>query len=102
MPGPVLPAIVAGGAAAARGARNLYKAAKPFIRKEIKDFKRDMKRDFPGVLPASSAYVASDATDAATGRKISKGFKDNLKTLPDTIVRGSRSKPSNFSRKLIK
>ena len=97
MPGPILP-IAARGLAAVRGARSLYNAAKPYIRKEIKDF----EREFPGVLPASGAYVAADAADAATGRKISKGLKGITKALPDTIVRGSRSEPSDFSRKLIK
>ena len=98
MPGPILPAVVAGGAAAARGARSLYKAAKPFIRKEIKDFNKDA----PGMLPVSGAAAVYGTADAVSGGKISKGFEDNLKTLPDTIVRGRRSKPSNFSRKLIK
>ena len=94
MPGPALPAIVAGGLAAARGARSLYKVAKPFIRKEIKDFNEYM----PGMLPLSGAAATYGTIDAVSGGKT----KDRSAKLPDTIVRGRNSNPSDFSRKPIK
>ena len=95
MPGPILPAVIAGGAAAARGARSLYKAGKavtPAIRKEIKDFNEYM----PGMLPytaAATTFVTSDANEKT---------EELLKKRPNTIVRGRSSNPSAFSRKLIK
>ena len=96
MPGPALPVIVAGGLAAARGARSLYRAgraAKPFIRKEIKDFQKDA----PGMLPVSGAAAAYGTIDAVSGGKAG----DKLSKLPKKIARGSQSQISNFSRKLI-
>jgi len=96
MPGPILPAVIAGGAAAARSARSLYKAAnaaKPFIRKRIKDFQKDS----PGMLPMSGAAAAYGTIDAVSGGKAG----DTLSKLPQKIARGSRSQISNFSRKLV-
>ena len=94
MPGPALPAIVAGGLAAARGARSLYKAAKPFIRKEIKDFNKDA----PGMIPMSGAALTYGTIDAVSGGKAG----DTLTKLPKKIIRGSQSQLSDFSRKPIK
>ena len=97
MPGPILPAVVAGGLTAVRGARSLYKAGKaaaPVIRKEIKDFNKDA----PGLLPTGVIGTAITQTDELTGRKMS----DAVSKIPKKIIRGSQSQLLNFKRQLIK
>ena len=96
MPGPILPAVVAGGLTVARGARSLYKtgkAAKSALRKDLKDFNEYM----PQMIPSTAGVATYAAADTLSGGKLS-----DFKKRPNTIVRGRSSNPSDFSRKLIK
>ena len=93
MPGPALP-IAARVLTAARTARSLYNTAKPFIRKEIKDFKKHS----PGMLPTAGTGLVITQANELTGRKMG----DKISKLSKKALRKTQSQLSNFSRKLIK
>jgi hypothetical protein len=86
MPGPALPVIVAGGLAAARGARSLYKAGRAGV-SAIKKFDRENKF-ISRPMAAAATYGALDTNDSLS----KKNKKQNTRN----------SKPTDFSRKLIK
>ena len=86
MPGPALPVIIAGGLAAARGARSLYKAGKAGV-SAIKKFDRENKF-ISRPMAAAATYGALDTND----RLSKKSKKQNTRN----------SNPTDFSRKLIK
>jgi hypothetical protein len=86
MPGPALPALVAGGLAAARGVRTLYKAGKAGA-SFVKKFDRQNKL-ISRPMATAATYGALDVNDS-----LSKKNKT-----PNT----RNSNPTNFSRKLIK
>jgi hypothetical protein len=86
MPGPALPALVAGGLAAARGARSLYRAGRAGV-SAMKKFDRDNKF-ISRPMAAAATYGALDTND----RFSKKNKKQNTRN----------SNPTDFSRKLIK
>ena len=86
MPGPILPALVAGGLSAARGARSLYRAGRTGV-SAMKKFDRENKL-ISRPMAAAATYGVLDINDSLS----KKNKKQNTRN----------SNPTNFSRKLIK